>query len=187
MHPLIKFALDLGPLVVFFASYYAFGIFPATGVFMAATIAAAATSYALVRTVSPLMIFSAVVVMVFGGLTLWLKDETFIKMKPTIYYVTVSGILFGGLAFGRLVIKDVMDVAMRLTDEGWRLFTVRIGLFFLFMAVLNEAVWRNFSTDTWLWLKVWGFLPLSFLFFASQMPLLLRHEIKDASEDKSKA
>lgn len=183
MHPFVKFALDLGPLVVFFASYYAFGIFPATGVFMAATLLAAGTSYALVRKVSPLMIFSAVVVMVFGGLTLWLKDETFIKLKPTIYYVMVSGILFGGLAFGRLVIKDVMDMAMHLTDEGWRIFTVRIGLFFLMMAGLNEFVWRNFSTDTWLWLKVWGFLPLSFLFFAAQMPLLMRYEVKEAGSE----
>jgi intracellular septation protein len=186
MHPLVKFVLDLGPLVAFFASYYAFGIYPATAVFMAATLIAAATSYALIRKISPLMIFSAVVVMVFGGLTLWLEDETFIKLKPTIYYVTVSGILFGGLAFGRLVIKDVMDMAMPLTDEGWRIFTVRIGLFFLMMAGLNEFVWRNFSTDTWLWLKVWGFLPLSFLFFAAQMPLLLRHEIKDSGGETQK-
>ena len=187
MHPLVKFALDLGPLVIFFASYYALGIFPATGVFMAATLLAAATSYALVRKVSPLMIFSAVVVLVFGGLTLWLKDETFIKLKPTIYYLAVSGILFGGLAFGRLVIKDVMDIAMRLSDEGWRKFTVRIGLFFLCMAGLNEFVWRNFSTDTWLWMKVWGFLPLSFVFFAAQMPLLMRYEIKDTGSETPKS
>ena len=187
MHPLLKFALDLGPLVVFFAGYYAFGIIPATGVFMAATLAAAAASYALIRKISPLMIFSAIVVMVFGGLTLWLKDETFIKLKPTIYYVMVSGILFGGLAFGRLVIKDVMDMAMHLTDEGWRKFTVRIGLFFLCMAGLNEFVWRNFSTDTWLWMKVWGFIPLSFLFFAAQMPLLMRYEIKETGGETPKS
>lgn len=187
MHPLVKFALDLGPLVTFFASYYALGIFPATGVFMAATLLAAGISYALIRKVSPLMIFSAVVVMLFGGLTLWLKDDTFIKLKPTIYYVTVSGILLGGLAFGRLVIKDVMDLAMHLTDEGWRKFTVRIAVFFLCMAVLNEIVWRNFSTDTWLWLKVWGFIPLSFVFFAAQMPLLMRYEIKVPKDETPKA
>ena len=186
MHPLLKLALDLGPLVAFFGSYYALGIFPATGVFMATTLLAAGISYALTRKVSPLMIFSAVVVMIFGGLTLWLKDDTFIKLKPTIYYITVSGILFGGLAFGRLVIKDVMDIAMHLTDEGWRKFTVRIAIFFLCMAVLNEIVWRNFSTDTWLMLKVWGFIPLTFVFFAAQMPLLMRYEIKNPSDETAK-
>ncbi|MCE9523656.1 MAG: septation protein A [Alphaproteobacteria bacterium] len=187
MHPILKLVLDIGPLIVFFGSYYALGIMPATGVFMAATLIAAAVSYALTRKVSPLMIFSAVVVMVFGGLTLWLHDETFIKLKPTIYYVTVAGILLGGLAFGRLVIKDVMDLAMHLTDEGWRKFTVRIAVFFLCMAVLNEIVWRNFDTDTWLLLKVWGFIPLSFVFFAAQMPLLMRYEIKPPADETSKA
>ena len=187
MHPAVKLALDLGPLVVFFVTYYTLGIFPATGVFMVATLLAAGISYALVRKVSPLMIFSAVVVMVFGGLTLWLKDDTFIKLKPTIYYLTVSGILLGGLALGRLVIKDVMDIAMHLTDEGWRKFTWRIAIFFLCMAALNEFVWRNFSTDTWVMLKVWGFIPLTFVFFAAQMPLLMKHEIKQPSEDAKAA
>jgi len=187
MHPLLKLGLDLGPLILFFVSYYAFGIYPATGVFMAATLLAAAISYATIRKISPLMIFSAVVVMIFGGLMLWLKDDTFIKLKPTIYYLAVSGILLGGLAFGRLVIKDVMDIAMHLTDEGWRKFTIRIGIFYLCMAILNEIAWRNLSTDTWVWLKVWGFIPLSFVFFAAQMPLLIRHEIKDPNDETPKA
>ena len=186
MHPFVKLGLDLGPLMVFFGSFYAFGIMPATGVFMVATLLAAATSYALTRKVSPLMIFSAVVVMLFGGLTLWLKDDTFIKLKPTIYYLAVSGILMGGLAFGRLVIKDVMDIAMHLTDEGWQKLTVRIAIFYLCMAVLNEIAWRNLPTETWVWLKVWGFIPLSLVFFAAQAPLLMRYEIKEQKDETPK-
>lgn len=183
MSPFVKLSLDLGPLLTFFVSFYAFGIFPATGVFMVATLTAAAVSYALTRKVSPLMIFSAVVVLIFGGLTLWLKDTTFIKIKPTIYYAMVSAILVGGLIFGRLLIKDVMDLAVHLTDEGWRKLTVRIAGFFLCMAILNEFAWRNFSTETWLLLKVWGFIPLTFVFFLAQTPFLMRHEIKAPSED----
>src|SRR5882757_8913640 len=156
MKPQTRLALDVGPLLTFFGSFYAFGIIPATGVFMVATILAAGTSYALAKKVSPLMIFSAGFVLIFGGLTIWLQDPTFIKIKPTIYYALVSGILVGGLLFDRLVIKDVMDLAVHLTDEGWRKLTVRIAAFFLCMAILNELAWRNFSTETWLLLKVWG-------------------------------
>jgi intracellular septation protein len=187
MNPVVKLLLDLGPLVAFFASFYAFGILPATGVFMVATVIAAAISYALTKRVSPLMIFSGVVVMIFGGLTLWFSDETFIKMKPTIYYAMVSSILLGGLAFKRLLIKDVMDLAIHLTDEGWHKLTVRIVGFFLFMAVLNEIAWRNMSTESWVLLKVWGFLPITFVFFAAQTPYLKRHEVKVPDEDGQKA
>lgn len=182
MNPFLKIGLEFGPLISFFVTYNRADIYWATGVFMVATVVAAAISYALVRKVSRLMMFSAVVVMVFGGLTLWLQDSTFIKMKPTIYYVSVAGILLGGLVFGRLVVKDVMDVAMHLSDEGWRKFTIRIAVFFLCMAVLNEAAWRNLTEQQWVWLKVWGFLPLSFVFFAAQMPLLMRYEVKPPDE-----
>ena len=182
MNPFLKIGLEFGPLVSFFVTYNRSDIYWATGVFMVATVVAAAISYALVRKVSRLMMFSAVVVMVFGGLTLWLQDSTFIKMKPTIYYVSVAGILLGGLAFGRLVVKDVMDVAMHLSDEGWRKFTIRIAVFFLCMAVLNEVAWRNLTEQQWVWLKVWGFIPLSLAFFAAQMPLLLRYEVKPPEE-----
>lgn len=187
MHPLIKLALDLGPLIAFFGSYYAWGIYPATGVFMAASLSAAAASYALVRKISPLLIFSVVVVTIFGGLTLWLENETFIKLKPTIYYTTVSAILLGGLAFGRLIIKDVMDLAMPLTDEGWRKLTIRIAIFYVCMAVLNEIAWRNTTTETWVWLKVWGFIPLTIVFFLAQTPLFMRYEVKAPEDDASKA
>jgi intracellular septation protein len=186
MNPIAKLGLDLGPLVVFFGTYYTVDIYWATGVFMVATLIAASVSYAVTKKVPPLMIFSAIVVMIFGGLTLWLKDPTFIKLKPTIYYTAVSTILLGGLAFGRLLIKDVMDLALHLTDEGWRKLTLRIAVFFLVMAVVNEVVWRNFSEGTWVAFKVWGAIPLTFIFFMAQTPFLMRHEIKAPSEEDPK-
>ena len=182
MNPLVKLLLDLGPLVVFFSSYYALGILPATAVFMGATVLAGIVTYILTKKVSPLIVFSAVVVLIFGGLTLWLKDETFIKLKPTIYYVAVSLILTGGLAFNRLVVKEVMDIAVHLTDEGWQKLTVRIAIFYAFLAVLNVYVARTYSFDTWLWLKVWGFVPLSIVFFMAQVPLFMRYEVKEPGD-----
>ena len=184
MNPLVKFFLDIGPLVAFFGSYYALGILPATGIFMGATVLAGVVTYILTKKISPLIIFSAAVVLIFGGLTIWLKDETFIKLKPTIYYVAVSVILTGGLLSGRLVIKDVMDLAVHLTDEGWKKFTVRMAMFYAFLAGLNVYVAETYSFDTWLWLKVWGFLPLNLLFFMAQVPLFMRYEIK-APDDQT--
>lgn len=178
MNSALKFLLDLGPLVIFFASYYALGIMPATAIFMIATVAAGIVTYLLTRKISVLIVFSAVVVLIFGGLTIWLKDELFIKLKPTIYYFAVSFILAGALASGRLVIKELMDLAIQLTDKGWEIFTVRLTLFFLFLAGLNIYVAQSYSFDTWLWLKVWGFIPLNLLFFIAQVPLFMKHEIK---------
>lgn len=182
MNPLVKLLLDLGPLVTFFGSYYALGIIPATAIFMGTTVLAGVVTYILTKKVSPLIVFSAAVVLIFGGLTIWLKDETFIKLKPTIYYVAVSLILTGGLLFNRLIIKDVMDIAVHITDEGWKKFTVRMAAFYAFLAVLNVYVAQAYSFDTWLWLKVWGFLPLNLLFFMAQVPLFMRYEIKDPGD-----
>ena len=183
MNSALKFLLDLGPLVIFFASYYALGIMPATAIFMIATVAAGIVTYLLTRKISVLIVFSAVVVLIFGGLTIWLKDELFIKLKPTIYYFAVSFILAGALASGRLVIKELMDLAIQLTDKGWEIFTVRLTLFFLFLAGLNIYVAQSYSFDTWLWLKVWGFIPLNLLFFIAQVPLFMKHEIKQEDSE----
>lgn len=178
MNSTLKFLLDLGPLVIFFSSYYALGIMPATAIFMVATVAAGIATYILTKKISALIAFSAIVVLIFGGLTIWLQDDLFIKMKPTIYYFVVSFILAGALTVNRLVIKDLMELAMPLTDEGWTIFTVRLTLFFLFLGGLNIYVAQTYSFDTWLWLKVWGFIPLNVLFFVAQVPLFMRHEIK---------
>ena len=122
---------------------------------------------------------SGIVVLVFGGLTLWFQNEEFIKIKPTIIYVLFGGILLGGLAFGRPLLGYVFDAAFRLDDEGWRKLTLRWGMFFLLMAVLNEVIWRNFSTDFWVSFKAFGFIPLTVVFTLLQMPLVQRHSLPE--------
>ncbi|MFP1630632.1 septation protein A [Zhengella sp. ZM62] len=195
MNPLLKLALELGPLVVFFfansrgewlaARYPVLAelggpLFIATGLFMAATAIALAVSWALVRTLPIMPLISGVIVFVFGGLTLWLHDETFIKMKPTIVNTLFGAVLLGGLVFGKALLGYVFDSAFRLDAEGWRKLTLRWGLFFLFLAAANEVVWRLFSTDTWVAFKVWGIMPITLVFTMSQMPLIMKHSLEEA-------
>lgn len=173
--PLTKLVLDLGPLAVFFAVNAFAGIFAATGAFMVAVIVALAASRILLGRFSPMPLFTAVLVLVFGGLTLFLNDATFIKIKPTALYLLFAVLLLAGLAFNRLFLQMLMSEAFQLTEEGWRKLTVRWAWFFLFLALLNEVVWRNFSTDAWVSFKVFGLLPLTLLFGALQFGLLQRH------------
>jgi intracellular septation protein len=121
---------------------------------------------------------SAFFVVVFGGMTLWLQDDVFIKLKPTIVNGIFAAILLGGLAAGHSLLRHLFGDVFRLTDEGWRQLTLRWGLFFIVLAGLNEVVWRNFSTDTWVSFKVFGIMPLTMIFGIAQMGLLKRHEIK---------
>ena len=175
LNPMLKLALDVGPLLLFFFVNTRWGIFAATGAFMAATIVSIAITYALARRIPTMPLVSAVVVMVFGGLTLYLQDETFIKLKPTIIYSLFAVLLLGGLLMGRSLLALVLDSMFQLTDEGWRKLTVRWGLFFVAMAILNEIVWRSVTTDTWVTFKTFGILPLTILFALAQTPLLMRH------------
>jgi intracellular septation protein len=176
MHPALKLALDIGPLVLFFVGNARFGIFPATAIFMVSVLIALAVSYALTRRVPIMPLVSAVIVTVFGGLTLVLHDETFIKVKPTIIYTLFAATLLFGLLTRKPLLEMVFDSVFSLTDDGWRKLTVRWCLFFFAMAILNEIVWRNFSTDTWVSFKLFGAVPLTFLFAAAQYPLMMRHE-----------
>ena len=173
--PLLKLALDLGPLIVFFAANARFGIFVATAIFMVAILAALAVGYALIRHLPIMPLVTAVIVLVFGGLTLILHDELFIKLKPTIIYVLFGGILLGGLAFNKLLLGVVFDSVFHLTAEGWRKLTIRWIIFFFALAVLNEIVWRTQSTDFWVSFKLFGVVPLTFLFGALQYPLLTKY------------
>jgi intracellular septation protein len=175
LNPFLKLALDIGPLVLFFAANSRFGIFTATAAFMAAVLVALAVSYALTHHIAIMPLVTAVIVSIFGTLTLVLHNETFIKLKPTIIYLLFGGTLIGGLMFGKSFLGTLFDSVFDLTEEGWRKLTRRWAFFFFALAVLNEIVWRNFSTDTWVSFKLFGVVPLTFLFGALQYPLLTKH------------
>jgi intracellular septation protein len=176
LHPALKLALDVGPLILFFVGNARWGIFAATGVFMAAIVIALIVSYALTRRLPIMALVSAVIVMVFGGLTLVLHDETFIKVKPTIIYSLFAFTLMFGFLFRKPLLEIVFDSMFSLTEEGWRKLTARWMAFFFAMAVLNEIVWRTQTTDVWVSFKLFGAVPLTFVFAALQYPLLMKYE-----------
>ena len=179
VNPLLKLALELGPLAVFFFANAKFGIFAATGAFMVAITVALTASWLLTRRLAIMPLVTGIVVLVFGGLTLALQDEIFIKMKPTIVNTLFGGVLIGGLFFGKSLLGYVFDSVFQLTDEGWRKLTLRWGLFFFVLAIINEVIWRNFSTDFWVSFKVFGMMPLTIVFTLTQMPLIQRHSLDD--------
>jgi intracellular septation protein len=197
VNPLLKLSLELGPLAVFYlANKYAdtladiwpvlnaLGgkIFVGTAFFMVAMTVAILLSRWLLGHVAIMPLVTFVFVLIFGGLTLWLHNETFIKMKPTIVNAIFGGALLIGLLFGRSLLAYVFDAAFHLDDEGWRKLTLRWGIFFLLLAVLNEVVWRNFSDDFWITFKFWGVMPLTFAFMLTQFPLLQHHALETESE-----
>ena len=186
-HPMFKLATELGPLLVFFVANAKFNLFVATGAFMVAIVAAMIASYMVVRHVPIMAIVTAVIVLVFGTLTLVLHDETFIKVKPTIIYTLFAAILGGGLLFGRSFIAIMFDQMFNLTPQGWRILTLRWALWFLAMAVLNEIIWRTQSTDFWVAFKAFGMVPLTMLFAVTQMPLTKRYQLEPVSLEASDA
>ena len=175
INPLLKLALDFAPLGVFFIANARVGIFAATAAFMVAILVSLLVSYALTRKLPIMALISAGVVLVFGGLTLLLHDDLFIKIKPTIVNSLFGIALLGGLAFKKPLLPLVLDQVLTLTEAGWRKLTLRWALFFFVLAALNEIVWRNFSEDIWVDFKVFGTMPLTLLFALSQTPLILRH------------
>jgi intracellular septation protein len=180
LNPMLKLALDLGPLVLFFAANARYGIFTATAAFMVAVLAALFVSYAITRRLPIMPVVTAIIVMVFGSLTLILHDATFIKVKPTIIYALFGAVLIGGLLFNKPLLGVVFDSLFHLSDEGWRKLTLRWAIFFFALAVLNEIVWRSVSTDAWVTFKAFGVLPLTLLFGALQVPLLKRYAVEPA-------
>jgi len=179
---LARVLIDIGPLLVFFLVNFvapvpsAIKVFVATGAFMAAMVAALVYAAVRYRYVSPLLLFSGVMVVVLGGLTIWLHNETFIKVKPTIYYALVAALLTFGLLTGRPFLKLVLGSAYPgLDEEGWRKLTRNWAIFFAVMAVVNEAVWRNSTTDFWIAFKLWGAIPATLLFAVANLPMLVRH------------
>jgi len=177
-----RLLIDLGPLLIFFLTNFlapvpsVMKIFVATGAFMIAMVAAMLFSAIRYHRISPLLWFSGIMVVILGGLTIWLHNESFIKMKPTFYYTLVSALLFFGLATDRPLLQRVLGSTYPgLSEEGWKKLTRNWAIFFACMAALNEAVWRNSSTDFWVGFKLWGALPLTFLFAAANIPMLMRH------------
>ncbi len=175
LNPMLKLVLDIGPLVLFFAANSKFGIYAATGSFMVAVLIALAVSYTMTRHIAVMPIVTAVIVLVFGGLTLVLHDELFIKLKPTIIYVLFGGTLLVGLALDKPFLSIMFDQMFHLTAEGWRKLIWRWALFFLFLAVINEIVWRTQTTDFWVSFKLFGVVPLTLIFGALQYPLLVKY------------
>jgi len=204
MKPWLKLAIEAGPLVVFFvvngrgglpelrdlwltseAPLNAQqGLFEATGAFMVVTVLSLLAGWWLERRLPIMPLVSGLFVLVFGGLTLILADELFIKIKPTLVNSLFAIALLGGLAFKRLLLKPLFGSAFQLNDEGWRTLTLRWGIFFVFLAILNEAVWRNFSTEFWAAFKLFGVLPLTVLFAGSQTPLILRQQTEAEGQPK---
>lgn len=178
LNPWVKIGLEIGPLVLFFVGNSYGGIYFATGLFMVATAVALGAMWLLARRIAVMPLVSALVVTVFGGLTLWLQDDHFIKLKPTLLNAIFGLALLGGLAFKKPLLPYVFDGMVNLTDAGWHKLTVRWGIFFLVMAALNEVVWRSVSTDTWVAFKTFGYLPLTFVFAMAQAPLMARFEAK---------
>jgi len=174
--PLVKLLIDLGPLVAFFVAYGRAGIYWATGVLMLATVAALIASWRLLGRITPVPMLTAVLVVVFGGLTFYLDDPSFIKLKPTIINLLFSGVLIAGLITGRPLLKLLLGEAFRLTEEGWRKLSARWAVFFFALAILNEIVWRNFSESAWVNFKVFGIMPLTIIFAMAQIGLIKRYE-----------
>ncbi|WP_289035100.1 septation protein A [uncultured Roseibium sp.] len=200
LSPLLKLALELGPLAIFFLFnsrgeqiaeafpvLQALGkpIFLATAAFMVAITISLVASLALTKRLPVMPLITGVVVLVFGGLTLWLHDDLFIKLKPTIINCLFGAVLLGGLLFGKSLLGYVFDSAFKLTDEGWRVLTWRWGLFFFVLAAINEIVWRNFSTDFWVNFKVFGVMPITLLFTMTQLPLIQKHALVEDDGDQA--
>jgi len=204
VNPLLKLALEMGPLMVFFFANFRpgpfkpllapflgealltgpkAGIFTATALFMVAMGVSLVVTWRLLRTLPIMPVVTGLVVLVFGTLTLVLADDLFIKLKPTIVNCLFGAALLGGLAFGKLLLPYVLDSVLRLDEAGWRKLTVRWGLFFFFLALLNEVVWRTQSDDVWVAFKVWGTMPITIVFALAQTPLIMRHSLPEEGDE----
>jgi intracellular septation protein len=179
----MKLLIEMGPLVAFFIANWKAGIFWGTGIFMAATAVSLIASWVLTRKLAMVPLVSAVFVALFGALTLWLHSDLFIKVKVTLINALFGAVLLGGVAMGRSYLKLIMGEAVKLTEQAWRTLSIRWGVFFLALAVLNEIVWRNASTDTWVNFKVFGLLPITLIFAFANAPFMSKHMIEDDKPD----
>jgi len=173
----VKPTADYGPLIVFFIVYFRFDLMMATAALMVATAVSLILSLSFERRIPMMPVITATIVGIFGGLTLWLDNEIFIKLKPTIVQGLISAVLLVGLMFGKPLLKPVMGTTWPMEEIGWRRLTFRFGIFFAAMAMVNEVVWRTQSTDFWVTFKVFGLMGLTFVFGLLQIPLLNRYHL----------
>ena len=185
LNPFVKLALDFGPLILFFVVNGRAGIFWATGAFMVAVVAAILVSYALIRRFPVMTLVTAFIVIVFGGLTIVLQNDLFVKLKTTIIYLLFAVVLAAGLILRKPFLEIAFDSVFHLTDEGWRKLTIRWIGFFVGMAILNEIVWRTQTTDTWVAFKTFGLVPITFVFAMAQFPILQKYARPEADKAKS--
>lgn len=178
----LKPVVEIGPLVVFFVSYKFGGFMVSTAAVIAATVVAAAVSYAMARKIPPMLWVTLVVVVVFGGLSLATGNKTFFYMKPTIVMALFSVVLFGGLLMKRPLLKSLMGSALELDESGWWKLTLRFAMFFAVVGLLNEVIWRTQPEETWATFKAFGILALNFLFILAQLPMIMRHQVKQPGE-----
>ena len=174
-----NFAIDFGPLLAFFIAYKVSGVFIGTAVFMIAIVAAIIVGLILFRRVSPMLWLSAILILGFGAVTLYLHDPRFIQIKPTVIYTALGVLLLGGVVLGKPLLRPLLGYAFPgLQTPGWLLLSRNWGLYFLALAIANELLRRNLSFDTWLTVKVWGVTGLSLLFGIANMPMLLKHGLE---------
>lgn len=182
LSPAVKNAVDLAPLVAFMGGFYLFGLQGATALLMVATFIGLAIVYAVERRIALAPLITGVMVGIFGALTLWLDNDYFIKIKPTVVNLILAAVLLGGLKLGKPLLKYVLEVAFKLDDAGWRGLSLRWGLFFIFLAIVNEVVWRNFSTEFWVNFKLFGMLTLNIAFWVVHVPYLQRHMVEQPKD-----
>ena len=179
MKPLYKLLIDIGPLAVFFIFYTRSGLQASILPFMVATVIAVLFSYILEKKIPIMPTVGAAIVLLFGGLTIYFDNDVFFKMKPTIINVLFAVILYGGIVTNKPLLKYLLGAALKLEETGWKILTQRWIGFFIALAVLNEIVWRTQSTDIWVNFKVFGILPITFIFTMTQFPLIKKYQIED--------
>ena len=179
MKSLYKLLIDIGPLAVFFIFYTRSGLQASILPFMVATVIAVLFSYILEKKIPIMPTVGAGIVLLFGGLTIYFDNDVFFKMKPTIINILFALILYGGILINKPLLKYLLGAALKLEETGWKILTQRWIGFFIALAVLNEIVWRTQSTDVWVNFKVFGILPITFIFTMTQFPLIKKYQIED--------